>query len=67
MRMKLQSFEYLHEIIPFMSLAFFRYIIEFFCDDPFVIVKEFVNVVVVIIERVAVDLSLLAKIGNGNG
>ena len=65
--MVLQDLEYLNKIAAVVCRADIRDLIEVINDDLFVFVKKLENIVVVIIERVAVDLCFQTKIRDGNG
>ena len=59
--MLLKNSEYFNKILLVVGLADLRYIIKVINDELFMLVKELEDIVVVIVESIAVDLSFGAK------
>ena len=66
MRVILQDIEYLNKVLFAVSCTYISYIIQFIQNDLLMLVKEFNNVVIVIVECVPVDISFSTKLGNSN-
>ena len=64
MRVVLENTEYLNQILLIMCLADIRDLIKVFNDYLLMLIQELKYIVVVIVERVAVDLGSRAKLSN---
>ena len=64
--MLLKNSEYFNKILLVVGLADLRYIIKVINDELFMLVKELEDIVVVIVESIAVDLGCRAKLSNRN-
>ena len=64
--MLLKNSEYFNKILLVVGLADLSNLIKVINDELFMLVKELEDIVVVIVERVAVDLGCRAKLSNRN-